>query len=132
MAQYDDVILPARYDAHDNEAQEVKMYMEGIGVKERTRHLTDSVWNTVLFGIFGLWIAICGPFLSWGLLIHKFPWQSPPTAFDLSMAAAIAVLAVLVGIRMFSHYFRAMRALRKHTLIIESETKQRGRGWARS
>ena len=108
------------------------MYMDGIGVQKKTRHLTDIVWDNLLYGIFGLWIALCGPLLSWAFLIQKFPWESPPTDFDLGAAAATASIAVAIGLKMFWRYFRAMRALKKHTQNMEDETERRGPGWGRS
>ena len=109
------------------------MYMDGTGIQERTRYLTDKVWETLGFGIVGAWIIFLGPFLSWLIFIHRWtPRSSPPTEFDWGLAIVITVVSIVVGLKMHLPHHRVIAALKRHTKNIERETARRGKGWGRS
>ncbi len=108
------------------------MYMNGTGIKEQTQRLTDNIWDTLILGIVGAWIILAGPFTSWLFIIHRFPWETPPTEFDWSLAMTITIASVLVGLKIHLPHHRASTALRRHTKNMERETAQRGEHWARS
>lgn len=108
------------------------MYMDGIGIQERTRHLSDNLWDTLTLGIFGAWIIFIGPFTSWMFIIHRFSWQTPTTEFDWGLAIIISVASVAVGLKMHLPHHRAMTALKRHRKNMERETARRGKGWGRS
>ena len=111
------------------------MYMDGTGIKERTRQLTDKVWDTLGLGILGAWVIFLGPFLSWLFFIHhihEYGGGTPPTEFDWGLAIAISAVSILVGLKMHLTHHRARTALKKHTKNMERETTRRGEHWARS
>ena len=107
-------------------------YMDGTGIKERTRQLTDKLWGTLPFGILGAWVIFLGPFLSWAFLIDRLPWETPPTEFDWGLAIAISAVSIVVGLKMYLPHHRARTTLNKHTKNMERETTRRGEHWARS
>ena len=109
-----------------------EMYMNGHGIQDRTCRLNDALFDKLLHGIFGGIAIILGPFLSWGLVIHRFPWEEPVTQADWVIAVVVSLLAIIAGGWGYSRYSIALRAVKRHMKAMEEETSKRGKGWARS
>ena len=105
--------------------------MNGRGIQERTNKLTDALFGKLLHGIFGATAIFSGPLLSWGFLLHRFPWEEPVTQTHWIVAVAVSSLTTVVGGWGCYKFFGALYALRRHTKNMEKETAQRGHGWAK-
>jgi membrane associated rhomboid family serine protease len=109
-----------------------KKYMNGQGVIEHTDELNRKAWDTMLGAWIGLSVVFCGPLIAWKVFYHTFSWEPPPNEADFWIATAASVVCVVGGIIASVPYFRAMRALRRHTKAMKAETEKRGKGWAKS
>ena len=108
------------------------MYMDGTGIQERTRQLSDDMWDTLGLALMGAPIIILGPLLSWGLLIFESPSSTPPTEIDWGLAIAISAVSIVAGLKMYLPHHRARTALKKHTKNMERAITKYGKGCARS
>jgi len=108
------------------------MYMDGTGIQERTRHLTDEMWETLGLGIVGAWIIFLGPFLSWLIFIHQWTRGAPPTKFDWALGIIIGAISIAVGLKIHLPHHKARTALNRHTKNMERAIAKYGKGCARS
>lgn len=106
-----------------------EMYMGGVGVQERTRILSDRLWDAVLPAIFGSSAAVCVPFLYAMCLIGDPRAGGIERTWYWDIIVAVAVIA---GIYFAAPWFRIHAELKRHRLVMEAETAKRGKGWALS
>lgn len=102
------------------------MYMNGVGIQEKTRRLTDVLWDAVPLAIIGTTAAITAP------VIFGVTWAAPPSGMPPWWTFVIVTVCVFGGVYLSIPYWRAERALKAHRLAMEAETEQRGSGWASS
>ena len=104
------------------------MYMDGRGIHQRTRALTDALWAKVPQAVIGTSAAIAAPFI--GGLMWIAPSREPSSVPWLGIG--IAAVCVLAGTLVTVPYFQAEAALKRHTREMNAETEKRGEGWAAS
>lgn len=102
------------------------MYMNGNGIHERTRRLTDDLWNAVGWAIVGSAMATAGP------LIFAMMWFIPGAPMVSPMWVLPVIGCAAIGLWLSLPWWRAKSALRRHTASLDAETEKRGCGWARS
>ena len=102
-----------------------EMYMNGLGVQARTDKLNDDVFSALFPAVIGGSGMLFSPLL-YGMCCAAL--ESGPSIF----MTALAVLMFGMGVAIQVPWWLAIRALHKHTEVVEAETKRLGAGWARS
>lgn len=108
--------------------QDDEIYMNGVGVMQRTRELNDKLWDAVLGAIFGTSIPCA-------TIICTAATYFAPSSFDgglLPWVLGANLIIAAVGYKMASPWFVISHQLRQHTAKMNAETAKRGRGWAKS
>lgn len=105
-------------------------YMNGRGLLKRTEELNDAMWDALPMAFIGTSAAVLGPFISWGVFIHRFPWDLPPPEWFLWAFIIISTLSVSGGIWVSLPWWKAGRAIKRHTKMMKQETAKRGERWA--
>lgn len=107
-------------------------YMNGRGLRSRTRELCNRTWDTAI----GAWLgisaavsaAIIGPLLMYAM--PRYPQVDP--SIEMQLLGWAIILAVIIGGAYASlPYWRACAELKDHRQKIAMETEKRGSGWAR-
>ncbi len=106
------------------------MYLNGRGINQRTRELTDAVWDKLLHAIFGSTLAVAGPIITCGLILLMFSLEAPVLPEQKIGAFIVSLSCVVIGVLIARPWFTAKRALDTHTENMRRETEQRGKGWA--
>lgn len=109
----------------------MNLYMNGRGLMKRTRELNYALFDAVPNAILGATMMVCGPPLSWALIIHHFPWDPPLTWIQWTSAALMSLASLIGGWVLCKPWYTARRALRAHREAMEAETAKHGSGWAR-
>jgi hypothetical protein len=108
------------------------MYMDGRGVVGRTEKLCDQLWGALHLAWLGASAMVVGPLISWGLLIHRMPWDDPASSLEVRLTYAASFLCVVVGARGVWPWLKVRSEMRRHREAMEKETARRGEGWAQS
>ena len=109
------------------------LYLNGRGVISHTHELVDRMWDAMLGGVLGMSLVPIGPLVAWASLIHRFAWdQDKPGTFTWVVFWIICAVSIIGGVWLALPWFKACRAVRKHTEAMEAETALRGKGWASS
>lgn len=101
------------------------MYLNGKGINKKTSELDAAVWAAIPMAFVGLCAAFIGPLFSYAFLIGGESWN-----LRSGIGVSIAVICGVGGGSLAWPWFRAIRAISKHTNAMRTETKARGRGWA--
>lgn len=99
-------------------------YMDGRGINQRTRELTDALWDAFLPAWLGTSIGIVAIMVG---MIFAF-WQDGPI---LIVGVGLMALGMSAAIGGAGPWFEARARLNEHTAAIRRETERYGRGWAR-
>lgn len=108
------------------------MYMDGIGVRQRTQELTGKMWAALPHAIFG----IAGVLGALGLLAMVWLMPMPPgrsiSLWVEVVLTAVALFCLPFGAWLWWEFESARCALLEHTQRMNEETIKYGRGWAHS
>lgn len=102
-------------------------YMDGEGIKDRTRELCDDMWDTLGGAILGTSLAVIAA--PGGILIAIFG-ASNWTASTIAVGVGFSIAAL--GCWIAAPWFRAQSALQAHRRQMNHETNKRGHGRAKS
>jgi hypothetical protein len=110
-------------------AVDEKIYMNGVGIQERTRKLTAAAWDAVPGAFLGTAGGVVIAFLGIGI---AFMPDGQTTTVDYIIAAVSVPVGVAALIYFSAPWHRAIRELNEHTAAMKRETEKYGKGWARS
>lgn len=102
-------------------------YLDGRNIKKTTEDLTNLMWGSVLPAIIGSTMATTGPVI-WGVAwFMRKPW-----ARDGWLFPTLVIVGVVFGIGLSLPFFVWEGRLRRHTRMMNEETRKSGKGWASS
>lgn len=104
------------------------LYMNGANIRERTRTLTDELFDCVSGAIIGIWLFSFGLGLAALFLFLPVSYRGPFGVW----AAIVCLAAAVFGGYLARPWFVAYVALRTHRKAMEAETAKHGSGWASS
>lgn len=107
-------------------------YMDGRGLRRKTRELIDRMWATLP----GAWLgssAALGALLVGPMILYARPRYPDvgPSVTEQVIGWSLIVLAIAGGICATIPWFQAKAALQAHRRRMNEETAKRGAGWAR-
>lgn len=107
-------------------------YMNGRGVMQRTRELSDDVWAKLDGALYGSFIGIPAIVISAFGVLFSWNFGRSPNFLSVAIFAFVGIIGAVVWHEMNRPWSRAMAALVAHRKALEAETAKRGKGWSKS